>query len=184
MTAFLTERGLPWRDDATNADTSFARNHIRHEILPRLPDAVGVILARTAECARDEEDYWSAEIARMAPEHLQRKRKAILLEVEKLIALPIAVQRRLVRHVIQEVKGNLRAIDLHHIESILRLAHAVDGHGRTQIPGIDCFRSYEWLSARSATYRNALRTGLLFTAGNSRYRADSTAGFCDSNRSC
>ena len=68
----------------------------------------------------------------MAPEHLQRKRKAILLEVEKLIALPIAVQRRLVRHVIQEVKGNLRAIDLHHIESILRLAQAVDGHGRTQ----------------------------------------------------
>jgi tRNA(Ile)-lysidine synthase len=145
VAGYLAERNLCWREDASNANTHFARNHIRHEILPRLPDAVATVLARTAELARDEEDYWAAEISQIARKLFRRNRKAVLLHTEELIALPIAVQRRLIRNVIQEVKGNLRAVDLHHIESILRLAHAVDGHGRTQIPGIDCFRSFEFL---------------------------------------
>ena len=33
---FLAERGLPWREDSTNADTSIPRNNVRHVILPFL----------------------------------------------------------------------------------------------------------------------------------------------------
>ena len=31
---FLRERGIAWRDDSTNAAAAFARNRIRHELLP------------------------------------------------------------------------------------------------------------------------------------------------------
>ena len=34
--AHLAERGLIWREDITNLDTSFLRNRIRHELLPLL----------------------------------------------------------------------------------------------------------------------------------------------------
>lgn len=34
--AYLKERGLEWREDATNRHTRFARNRIRHELLPYL----------------------------------------------------------------------------------------------------------------------------------------------------
>ncbi|MFM8893663.1 MAG: tRNA lysidine(34) synthetase TilS [Planctomycetia bacterium] len=33
--AYLTARGQCWREDATNADVHYARNFLRHEILPR-----------------------------------------------------------------------------------------------------------------------------------------------------
>ena len=49
------------------------------------------------------------------------------------------------RRAIAEVKGDMRNIDLMHVERILELAAQPDGHGRTQIPGLDIFRSFEWL---------------------------------------
>lgn len=142
---WMTERNLPWREDASNADLHFARNLLRHQILPRLPEAVGPILARTAELARDEEEYWAAEIGRIAAQLFRRNLKAIVFNAEELTKLPVALQRRLIRRAVQEVKGDLKAIDLYHIESLLKLARACEGHGRGQIPGIDCFRSFEWL---------------------------------------
>jgi tRNA(Ile)-lysidine synthase len=75
----------------------------------------------------------------------RRKGKAILLDAENLDRLPVAVRRRLVRRAVCEVKGNLRQIDLFHIDSIVGLAAMPEGHGRTNAPGIDVFRSFEWL---------------------------------------
>jgi len=49
---FLRQEGVPWREDASNADERFARNRIRHRVLPgleaRWPGAT-VRLARAAE---------------------------------------------------------------------------------------------------------------------------------------
>jgi len=33
---FLAERGIQWREDSTNTDTSIPRNHVRHVVLPWL----------------------------------------------------------------------------------------------------------------------------------------------------
>ena len=36
LRSFLSERGIAWREDSTNADTSIPRNNVRHMILPFL----------------------------------------------------------------------------------------------------------------------------------------------------
>ena len=36
LRSFLSERGIAWREDSTNADTSIPRNNVRHVILPFL----------------------------------------------------------------------------------------------------------------------------------------------------
>lgn len=49
---FLRAEGIPWREDASNADERFARNRIRHRVLPGLEarwPGVTVRLARAAE---------------------------------------------------------------------------------------------------------------------------------------
>jgi tRNA(Ile)-lysidine synthase len=142
---YLRSRELRWREDASNANMGFARNRIRHESLPYLGSAAESTLARTAELARDEEEYWSAEMDRLAGRFFKKSPKAILLNAETLREMPAAVRRRLVRRAISEVKGNLREIDLFHVDSILALADEPEGHGRRQAPGIDVFRSFEWL---------------------------------------
>ncbi|HYI94375.1 MAG TPA: tRNA lysidine(34) synthetase TilS, partial [Bryobacteraceae bacterium] len=142
---YLRSRGLLWREDRSNADLRFARNRIRHEFLPILGPAAETALARTAELARDEEEYWTAEIERLAGDLFTRRPPAILINVDNLYKVPVAVSRRLIRRAISEVKGDLRQIDLFHVDSILALAVEPEGHGRRQAPGIDVFRSFEWL---------------------------------------
>ena len=146
--SFLQDRGISWREDSSNAALAFARNRIRHEILPRVrleQPAIDEILARTADLARDEEAYWSAEIARLEPRYLTRKDKAVLINADQLGELPVAVQRRMLRRAVCLIKGDLREINLFHIERLLTLAAQREGHGRCQAPGVDVFRSFNWL---------------------------------------
>ncbi len=57
--AWLRQRGIAWREDETNRDRTYARNRLRHEILPLLPrrfnPQLDQALANMATLARDEE---------------------------------------------------------------------------------------------------------------------------------
>jgi len=148
---FLLQRGIAWREDSTNRGLQFARNRIRHELLPQIArewnPAIGETLANTADWALAEEAWWDAEIDRLAAEHFTAvdDAGAILLRAPVLAALPLAVARRLVRRAMELAKGDLRAIDFGHIRSVMDLARSTEGHGRLQAPGLDIFRSFEWL---------------------------------------
>jgi len=37
--AYLTEKKLPWREDSSNSDIRFLRNHIRHRLIPQLSES-------------------------------------------------------------------------------------------------------------------------------------------------
>ena len=146
---FLLDRGIVWREDSTNRSLQFARNRIRHELLPQIArewnPAIGEALANTADWALAEEAWWDAEIDRLASQHFTATHHAILLRAGLLAALPLAVARRLVRRAMELAKGDLRRIDFGHIRSVMDLARSTEGHGRLQAPGLDIFRSFEWL---------------------------------------
>lgn len=147
--AWLGERGIAWREDASNRDPAFDRNRIRHGLLPALErewnPALTATLANMADWAREEEAYWEAEMGRLAAGRLVVKPPAVLVDAGRLAELPAAAARRLVRKAIAMAKGDLRGIDFEHVRAILGLAAAPEGHGRTQVAGLDVFRSFEWL---------------------------------------
>lgn len=146
---FLGERGIAWREDATNAACMFARNRIRHQLLPQLArewnPAIAETLAHTADWALAEEAYWEAEMDRLAARHFTEKGGAVLVRVDALAALPLAVGRRLVRCAMERAKGDLRGIDFRHIAAVLEVAAGAGGSGRVQAPGLDIHRSFAWL---------------------------------------
>ena len=139
---WLRERAIAWRTDETNRDISYARNRLRHEILPQLRHQfnprLDEALSNMAALAQDEESYWAAELDRYPFPHQT-------LNACELAKIPTAVARRLIRRAIECVKGDLRQIDFQHVERILRMASKRDGHDRVQIPGLDVFRSFEWI---------------------------------------
>jgi tRNA(Ile)-lysidine synthase len=63
-------------------------------------------------------------------------------QVEQLGSFHKAVQRRLIRLAIEEIRGDLRGIDLQHIEAILSLCDTTEAHDRVIVPGVDALRSY------------------------------------------
>jgi tRNA(Ile)-lysidine synthase len=143
---WLRERNISWREDATNQDRSYARNRLRHEVLPTLCESfnprLDEALSNMAALAQDEESYWESEIDRMQPSSSQRP---LILEASSLASVPPAVARRLIRRAIEQAKGDLRQIDFAHVERILDMARSNDGHDRAQLPGLDVMRSFGWI---------------------------------------
>lgn len=117
--AYLGELGQDWREDTSNRHLTFTRNRIRHELLPLLEDwnpRLREHLAQIADLAREEESWWQAELARLAPQLLLRGRPmrgggrsagsgpaaGLALEVTRLATLAPALQRRLLRHAAEQ----------------------------------------------------------------------------------
>ncbi len=146
---FLTERRIEWRDDSSNRDPVFARNRIRHSLLPQLArewnPAVSHALAHTAEWALAEEDWWDAEVGRVTESLVSHRDGAVLVRTAQLAELPLAAARRLVRRLLEIVKGDLRSVDFRHMSEILDLAASPRGYGRALVPGVDVVRSFDWI---------------------------------------
>ncbi|MGA2694983.1 MAG: tRNA lysidine(34) synthetase TilS [Terriglobales bacterium] len=108
-----------WREDSSNRDLRHARNRIRHGILPRLErslnPSVRETLAETAEIARDEEAYWSRQIAEILP----RVWKQDCLRISELSLLPLALQRRMIRAAAESLHLNL---EFKHVEEIIAIS--------------------------------------------------------------
>lgn len=113
--AFCRALRLRPRGDPTNADTTFTRNAVRAELVPLLVERFNArtpeALARLADLVRDE-DALLDELAAAAlePEIVPGGAR---LEVERLLTLPVALQRRVVRRI--------APLDVEHTERVLRL---------------------------------------------------------------
>jgi tRNA(Ile)-lysidine synthase len=152
--AWLRHRNIPWREDETNQDQTYARNRLRHEILPLLRDAFNPhldnALSHLATLAQDEETYWTSQLLLTQspppnPQSPPPNPQPQLIAVSDLANVPPALARRRVRQAITLVKGNHRAIDFGHIERVLEMARNPAGHGRFQAPGLDVCRSFDWI---------------------------------------
>jgi len=136
----LDERGLAWREDATNADPAHLRNRVRHELLPylasRFNPRVGEALAREAGLLADE-DAWLEEEARRLAAAIVRPdgADAVVLLQAGLRAAPRALARRVVRRALGEA-GGLLGVSTRHVEGLLGLARDPASSGRSlALPG-------------------------------------------------
>lgn len=142
---WLREHGSAWREDETNRDRTYARNRLRHEILPLLRDGfnpqLDAALSNLATLAQDEETYWKSQLLHAQPPIPNPQ--SLVLPVSQLTGSPPALARRLVRRAMEMVKGDLRGIEFAHVERILEMVRSPNGHGRLQAPGIDICRSFD-----------------------------------------
>lgn len=88
--AYLMEHNLPHVEDATNADTAYRRNYLRHEVLPRLMEQnPGLLegLLRSGESLRADEEYLSQQAEKLVGEAEYRPNQ-ILFSAERFRAVP------------------------------------------------------------------------------------------------
>jgi len=101
--AYCRARGLAWREDASNASDAFARNRVRHELLPALQSvhpAAEENVRRTAELLREEAAVLDEFVAGVLDGREE-------IELDRLAALPPALARLVVRRLAEGATGTV-----------------------------------------------------------------------------
>ncbi len=110
------------RIDASNLSLSPLRNRIRQQLLPLLQSynpRVAEALLRTARIASDDLDFLNKESTRLWSKIAQKQGNTIILDKERFLESPPALQRHLLRMSIEKLLGNLKDIETRHIEEIM-----------------------------------------------------------------
>lgn len=124
---------IEYRYDSMNEDLAFRRVRIRRVLLPLLQDFNPKIverLAATAALLRDEHE----ELERLANQQFGEADKEEL-KIEDLKNLTAAMRRRILRAWLAARRGDLRRLDLKHLEAVERLIFSPKSGRRAELPG-------------------------------------------------
>ena len=147
--AYLKALGQPWRQDATNLDTSHTRNRVRHTLLPLLErefnPAIRQTLADLAELAQAEDEYWNSELSSLLPRLVHegkpsRSGRSSSGESKDVLGLDLAALRRLPlalrRQAIYETARRLAvSLEFKHIQQLTMLADYEKSGKKVALPG-------------------------------------------------
>jgi tRNA(Ile)-lysidine synthase len=142
----LRQTGRSWLEDPSNADLGFARNRVRHELLPYLESRFNprarAVLARTAELLADEAEALEARARELYARAARPELDGIRVETAALRDAEPALARRLLRRAIGAAGGR-KGLSRHHVDRVLDLVRRHRPGRRLPLPGgrVACFRT-------------------------------------------
>lgn len=144
---YLDGRGLSYRTDSSNADTSFLRNRIRHELIPCLREynpSIATVLSATAEALAADEELLQSFSREIFYRHAVVRDGVVTVSALAVREELRGGRLRLYRDAIREIKGDLRRISHRHLDDIDRLVHDSKPHMALTLPeGVNIARSYD-----------------------------------------
>jgi tRNA(Ile)-lysidine synthase len=147
LRAYVSERHLPFREDATNADVSIPRNRVRHELLPHLErdfsPGVVRILAREATIARQDEDLlhgMAIDLARSIVLTREDDSPSSEIDAAALTSLHPALAARVTRLALQ-AQAPQAFIGFDHVDRFLEFARQGGAGGALSLPGQQAVRT-------------------------------------------
>jgi len=135
---YLKEHKFLSRLDSSNLKTLYLRNKIRNILLPLLEKEFNPKIKENlnliAKNLSDEFNYLNAAASRLFKRFASYKKSEISIDISDLLRQHIAMQRLLVRQIIDKLKGGLRRITYKHWAEIqLMLSDAKKAN--TELPG-------------------------------------------------
>lgn len=132
---YVRANEIPFVEDSSNEDKSFARNRLRHEVLPILRDLNPNIaqLSAGAICTlREDEVFLEAQAAALFRE-ARCAEDGMVIEASRLSRVPRALGARIVRRMLEEIEAPIPG--LVHINGILLIAGGADPAAAIHLPG-------------------------------------------------
>ena len=146
----IAARELPYRVDSSNLDVRLQRNKVRMELLPLLAKEynpeIFSLLKQLADRSRDDE----ACLERLARDRAHpwriREGREERIPIRALLEFPPALARRVLRQILQIVRGSSHGLAHAHIESLRRFAaEAQSGKIQTLPGGAVARKEFSWL---------------------------------------
>ena len=146
--AFLSKKNISFVLDSSNQKNEYVRNRIRQEIFPLLEEhynpQIVKKLVNTAQILTIENDYLENKAQKVLDDiTVSEKDTTVVIGKKELLALPLAMQLRCLRAMLQKVKGDLKRISSIHLYDILGIAASAEAHKVLKLPdGIRVEKSY------------------------------------------
>ena len=137
VVAYCSEYKLSPVFDQTNKDTTLYRNRIRHELIPILesynPKIKSLLWRMSQIILKDDQVLEQSTDVAWNDCLVEQNQSRITSNVNKLLAYPISIQRRLIRRVISVLKPGLRDIDFSMIERTLKFINHPSRSGKLDL---------------------------------------------------
>ncbi len=133
--AYCEQEKLQYVIDQTNADTSYARNRLRTDVLPAMESLFDGATRRISEMSmqlREDEELLSVLTERFLEEHCVDRR----CPVDRLMQQPVAMQRRILLAWFSLIGGG--AVERVHVDALLRLCREGREHASLSLPNRIC----------------------------------------------
>jgi tRNA(Ile)-lysidine synthase len=137
---YLNQNRLKYVSDASNMDTRYLRNRVRHKLIPLLKTDYNPKISETLNRLSSimlSEEAWIEDVIHPLFEKsvLNVQDDRITFSVSMLDPLHTAALRRILRKAISRIKGDLRRISFANIDAVQRLLEKGPAYGRLDLPG-------------------------------------------------
>jgi len=124
---FLKDAGVEYREDSSNENKHYLRNHIRRELIPYLKEKynpkIEKNLARMAEIIRRDDEFINGYVcAILTSPHIQKKQNEVSFSAEYFKTLHASLGYRLIKALLEALAQGGRGISSSHIQAIVDLA--------------------------------------------------------------
>ncbi|MEW5803489.1 MAG: tRNA lysidine(34) synthetase TilS [bacterium] len=122
---FLHEEKIPFCLDSTNQESDYLRNRIRLHLIPMLRreynPQIGSVLHQTASILGEEREWVSSLVREKLEQCLEtRKGKKMRLGLNSFLAMPLALQREVLREAVHEVTSDPYKIGFVKVSAVLQ----------------------------------------------------------------
>jgi len=140
--------GIPYRTDHTNFDTQYTRNRVRLELIPYLEKhfnpEIRFTLSRTSDILRVEEDFLEQQTASVYADVVRKGENGLRIILNRFALLHKAMQRRIIRMLVEELAGGTQDVELRHIEEVIELClQGGTGQGLDMPGGVRVTKGYD-----------------------------------------
>ncbi len=177
LRAYLRRKKQNWREDVTNRDTKRMRARIRSKLLPLLAKqfqpAIVEHLATLAGLAREDEAFFDALLEERMATAVQHRDGAVRIALADLCMTATktrsnteitegaestekrdnatAMSKRIVRHIVGQMKPRAGQLGANHVEAVLELARSGRSGSSLFLPGgVEVRREHDTLVFRAA----------------------------------
>ena len=127
---YLKENGQAFVTDATNADTAYSRNKLRHDVFPLLLQINDRAIEHINESAGQlavMNDFYEQQLKEACDSMVSKKEGRVILEISRFESLHPALKSGVARECIHLASGRLKDITSTHIGALVKLAGQQSG---------------------------------------------------------
>lgn len=135
--SYLAEHGIPHVEDSSNSDEAYARNRLRHQVVPVLRDLnprLSEGVTATMALLRADNDYLNAQAALVCA-NARWAEDDLVIEARLIAELPPAIAPRAVRRLLEMLGDGNTNCSSAHLNAVVELARGSDPSAVVFLPG-------------------------------------------------